>query len=231
MPMANPPPSPVVESETPKDNHGITIAAMALFVLLALGAVAFLYYQNQQLKQMLAGYQTQTISPSPVATANATANWTPYQNAKAFFTFKYPAIFSIDGKDCIGDNTCQASFLTMNKGDFGIEQYSTSSNCSGRGVAGTKSAATSAVSIGGITASLISDSSTSLDNQAVYSRKVCVSLGTKKSVLIYLNTASASELDSFNPILSTFQFTSPSSSPTPTTIPTSSPSTNLNINY
>jgi hypothetical protein len=58
-------------TEPKKDNHWITIASMAAFVLLALGAVVFLYYQNQQLKKMLAGYATPVASPKPTAEAGA----------------------------------------------------------------------------------------------------------------------------------------------------------------
>ena len=60
--------------QTPKDNHGITVAAMAVFVLLSLTAVAFLYYQNQQLKTMLASYQLYTPQPTPIVTIQETAS-------------------------------------------------------------------------------------------------------------------------------------------------------------
>lgn len=50
--------------------NNITILSVAIFILLSLSAVAFLYYQNQQLKSMLASYQTPvpTYSPTPVYT-------------------------------------------------------------------------------------------------------------------------------------------------------------------
>ncbi len=73
--------------QIPKDSHWITILAMALFVLLSLAAVAFLYYQNQQLKTMLASYQA---SPTPSATPDVTANWKTYTSAKANYSLKYP---------------------------------------------------------------------------------------------------------------------------------------------
>jgi hypothetical protein len=41
---------------------------MAIFVIFSLGVVVFLYYQNQQLKNMLANYQP-TPSTTPIATA------------------------------------------------------------------------------------------------------------------------------------------------------------------
>ena len=83
------------EPPKPRDNHWITIASMAAFVLLALASVAFLYYQNQQLKSMLATYQTQT-SPTPIATADPTGNWKTYTSTEYGFGFKYPSNYTID---------------------------------------------------------------------------------------------------------------------------------------
>lgn len=60
------------EPRVERDNHWISILAMAIFVLFSLGVVAFLYYQNQQLKNMLASYQATPIplvSPTPIAEA------------------------------------------------------------------------------------------------------------------------------------------------------------------
>lgn len=55
------------------DSHWISILAMAIFVLFSLGVVAFLYYQNQQLKNMLASYQPQAI-PTAVISVSPTPN-------------------------------------------------------------------------------------------------------------------------------------------------------------
>ncbi|MEK7470787.1 MAG: hypothetical protein AAB622_02215 [Patescibacteria group bacterium] len=76
--------------EVPKDSHWITILAMALFVIASLAIVAFLYYQNQQLKSMIASYQTPVASPTPSATVDPTSNWKTYTNDKYNFSFKYP---------------------------------------------------------------------------------------------------------------------------------------------
>jgi hypothetical protein len=76
------------------DNHWITIVSMAIFVLLSLAAVAFLYYQNQQLKSMLASYQTPTPAPLPSTTPDATANWKVYTNK--VFSVKLPEQFEFD---------------------------------------------------------------------------------------------------------------------------------------
>jgi hypothetical protein len=59
--------------QTGKDNHWISILAMAIFVIFSLGVVAFLYYQNQQLKNMIVTYQQQP-TPTPGAVEPATPN-------------------------------------------------------------------------------------------------------------------------------------------------------------
>jgi hypothetical protein len=79
------------KKEEVKSSHWITTLSVAIFILLALGAIAFLYYQNQQLKNMLANYQPQTTSPPiPVATADPTADWKTYTNTAYNYSFKYP---------------------------------------------------------------------------------------------------------------------------------------------
>ncbi len=82
--------------EVKKDNHWVTILAMALFVLTSLSVVAFLYYQNQALKKMLASYQTPVSSPTPTATANPTASWKTYTYDKYGYSFKYPSEYTVE---------------------------------------------------------------------------------------------------------------------------------------
>ena len=64
------PQAPNVPTKTPqvKENSPVATLSVAIFILLALGAVGFLYYQNQQLKNMLASYQTPVPSSTPVTT-------------------------------------------------------------------------------------------------------------------------------------------------------------------
>src|SRR3989344_983895 len=54
-----------------KESNTLTVVSVAIFVILALGAVVFLYYQNQQLKSMVAGYQTK---PSPTSSSSPVPN-------------------------------------------------------------------------------------------------------------------------------------------------------------
>ena len=58
-----------------RDQHWISILAMAIFVIFSLGVVVFLYYQNQQLKNMLANYQ-----PTPLTTPITTTPSSPTPN-------------------------------------------------------------------------------------------------------------------------------------------------------
>lgn len=69
----------------------LPVIAMAMFVLVAFSALAFLYYQNQQLKQMLASYQAPTFTPIPTPTSDPTANWKTYIDQKKLYSFKYPS--------------------------------------------------------------------------------------------------------------------------------------------
>lgn len=57
--------------KAPSDNHWVSILAMAIFVLLALGIIIFLYNQNQTLKEKLASYLP---SPSPASQIIPTAS-------------------------------------------------------------------------------------------------------------------------------------------------------------
>lgn len=66
-------PTPTVSPEPAKEvrngTHWLPVASVTVFILLTISAVAFLYYQNQQLKNMLANYQS-APTPTPAATQN-----------------------------------------------------------------------------------------------------------------------------------------------------------------
>lgn len=49
-----------------------------------------MYYQNQQLKKMIASYQTPSTSPTPSAIIDPTVDWKTYTDSKEMFSFKYP---------------------------------------------------------------------------------------------------------------------------------------------
>ncbi len=74
--------------DMPKSSNTRLIVLFSALILIFSGATGFLYYQNQQLKSMLATYQAP--SPTPTATPDPTANWKTYTDTKYNFTFKYP---------------------------------------------------------------------------------------------------------------------------------------------
>lgn len=69
-------------------SNSLTVISIAIFILLALGTVVFFYYQNQELKQMLA--KVNTPSPTPVATEGPFSNWKTSTNTYDNYEFKVP---------------------------------------------------------------------------------------------------------------------------------------------
>ena len=89
--------SQVPIQEPRKVSNWLPVAAIALFVLLSLITIAFLYNQNQQLKKILTTYQTQP-SPTPASTpvlanweTKIVNGWKVYKNIERGFEFQYPA--------------------------------------------------------------------------------------------------------------------------------------------
>lgn len=127
VPNIEVPEAPVPNHSTiqPSDNSStLPILSMAIFVLLSLGAVAFLYYQNQQLKGMLANYQsTPVTSPTPVATVDLTANWKTYINPSKTYSFKYPdGLKSDTGAAGSGFESIRFTFMGQKQIDSGRTQ-------------------------------------------------------------------------------------------------------------
>lgn len=98
--MENPVSEPIstaVQVSEPKTKFSVMYLVLSLIILALLASTIFLYYQNMQLKNMLAGYQAQpTVSPtptihqSPVPSNDPIANWKTYTNTKLGFEIKYP---------------------------------------------------------------------------------------------------------------------------------------------
>ena len=89
---------------------------MAIFVLLSLGTVAFLYYQNQQLKKLIAGYQLPLVSSSPTPILNE-----DQEKGFAGYNPKGPK-FNIDlPKECV-DFVCTTKdfIITINPTEKGM---------------------------------------------------------------------------------------------------------------
>jgi len=64
----------------------ITVLAVAIFILLSIAIVAFLYFQNQQLKKLLSDYELKSNTPIPtiiaINTPEATSSATASPSAK-----------------------------------------------------------------------------------------------------------------------------------------------------
>ena len=80
------------------DTSRLTIFSVALFIILCLGVVIFLYYQNQQLKRMLINYQT--TSPTPVATSTPIFLETAGPSASPNKTETTPTACTLEAKIC-----------------------------------------------------------------------------------------------------------------------------------
>ncbi len=89
-----------MDPQAPSKNDWITTASIAVFILLALGVVGFLYYQNQQLKKIVAGYQSPTPSPTstPVEVLqSASPSAAPVKTKKPIST---PKACTMEAKIC-----------------------------------------------------------------------------------------------------------------------------------
>lgn len=214
-----------VEGQTPKDPHGITIAAMAIFILLSLAAVAFFYYQNQQLKSMLASYQQVQVSPTPSATTDPTASWKTYTNIVMGFSVKLPPSWFThkETKTLYGystnisypvDNSSSQDFISGQQANVDIAR----SNNNGEDL---EKIAQDKVSMPA------SPFSNTITNSNVGSQNAIIltdTSGNGKSVLINFGKYNY-DISIFNPdkfeginttfdqVLSTFKFISPTSSP------------------
>lgn len=91
--VTNPIPEPItppVQLPKPKAKFPIMYLVLSLLSLLFLASTAFLYYQNIQLKSILATYQTSNASPTPTATIDLTADWETYTNSENGYSIKFP---------------------------------------------------------------------------------------------------------------------------------------------
>lgn len=86
------PSAPIGPDMEKKDSHILTILSIGVFVILSLGAVMFLYNQNQALKKMISSLTTPppsaTTIPSP--SPNALLSGKLYENKLYKFSFSYP---------------------------------------------------------------------------------------------------------------------------------------------
>jgi hypothetical protein len=227
-------PQPLNNSNNQPSNNsnGITVLSMAIFILLSLGVIVFLYYQNQQLKNMLVNYQTPAASPTPtpVATTDPTVNWKTYTNSIQNFTFKYDSSWTLDKK---GDNEKLNAQIKLTRDKTTIQIYA---NMDGIGGLGRDYQGTKMV-VSGITLYEYKVANTSNKTQTIgLTDTLNKSLGffqqngkTYSITLTYPDSLDQTDEGSnlqkeFNQILSTFKFTSPSTIPSTPPINISTPS-------
>lgn len=104
-------------------NNNLAVISMAVFVLMSLSVVGYLYYQNQQLKNMLANYQTPTISPTPIATTNPTADWETYISSSKDYSVKHPKGLKIDNNTAgAGEESTRFVYMGQSQIDSGRTQ-------------------------------------------------------------------------------------------------------------
>lgn len=87
-PVSNPVP-------TPQSNRNWLIPLFSVLLILLLASTGYLYYQNQQFKNMLITYKPQP-TPAPSTTSDPTVNWKIYTNKELSFNLKYPSDWVID---------------------------------------------------------------------------------------------------------------------------------------
>jgi len=79
---------------TQQNNRNWLIPLFSVLILLLLASTGYLYYQNQQLKSMLASYKPRSTS-TPPTTSDSTANWKTYTSSIQNFSFKVPQEFAV----------------------------------------------------------------------------------------------------------------------------------------
>jgi hypothetical protein len=113
-----------------KPKFPVMYLVLSVFILLFLASTAFLYYQNMQLKNMLASYQTPAASPSPSTTPDPPADWKVYTNSIQKISFKYPSTWTLDSD---GDQEQLNAQLSLTKDQAKIKMYFSMDGIGGQG--------------------------------------------------------------------------------------------------
>ena len=71
-----------MNSQAPNNNDWIPTASVAIFILFAIGIVGYFYYQNQELKKIIADYQKATPIPTVISTPLPTMSASPSATPK-----------------------------------------------------------------------------------------------------------------------------------------------------
>lgn len=110
--VTEPPDSPLI----PHSKQSLLVPIFATLFVITLLLAAFLFYQNQQLKNQLT--QT-TISPSPETTneQDLAANWKKYSHTINQISFSYPTDWIIDQRN---ENESYNATVTLTKNNYVI---------------------------------------------------------------------------------------------------------------
>lgn len=199
------------KSQITNGSHNITVISMAVFVLLSLSAVGFLYYQNQQLKKMLANYQvapTPTSSATALATADPTANWKTYTHPTYKYQFKYPSDWSAVVSQSASANTLFGLNADSKSGIGGIEVREIPTEPQNfNSLTESKIIKQTPVTINGISGYKTKYSNVVSGTNFVFRHKDGLIYN------IYINSEGQNDLEIFDQILSTFKFINPVASP------------------
>lgn len=227
---AQPSNTPVSEPQPTNHSSNITVISVAIFILMSLGIIAFLYHQNQQLKAMIMDYQTKmSASPTPTATVNPSANWQTYTN-KSDFSFKYPANITIYSgpNNTINIGFTDAANVLKNSGGssgtpyFMSIMYNQPLNKYFEIPFGSKIIDKQSINIGGKDASRYLYEITETQEGFNIGDKITRVIIKDRSGWTDIELQDVSQVSIFDQILSTFKFISPT--PSPSNIPVSTSS-------
>ncbi len=99
-------------NQAKKSFNNLAVISFAIFILFAIGLVAFFYNQNQQLKRMLS--QNALPSPSPTSTpSDPFANWITYTDQINNYSFKYPKEWQQIPLPPVADNIPLVAFQSV----------------------------------------------------------------------------------------------------------------------
>src|SRR5258706_1835977 len=85
--------SPIPVEPQPKNNSALVILSFSLIILV--GIIAFLGYQNYQLQKQISLLTAPSSSSTPLATADPTADWKTYINQEGKYQYSYPDSWKI----------------------------------------------------------------------------------------------------------------------------------------
>jgi hypothetical protein len=106
-----------ITHEVPKPKSKLMPVLLAILIIAVLSVGGYFVYKNYFAKEPVA---IETPSPTPVATADPTADWETYTNQLHGITYKYPTKWIIDDKEV---NNQLNGLIVMKKEEAQITMY------------------------------------------------------------------------------------------------------------